>query len=108
MIILPLTLNVCTNVHTFEEYYEWDAKKSAANLAKHGVAFSDAADVFEDPRAVMLSDDHPDEERYAVLGMDSLARLVVVVYTWRGEAVRLISARKATSTEARIYAESNL
>jgi len=94
-------------VHTFEERYEWDEKKSIANEAKHGVAFADAVDVFQDTRAVVLLDDHPDEERYLLLGIDGLLRLIVVAYTWRGDAVRLISARKATSSEARLYAAEN-
>jgi uncharacterized DUF497 family protein len=51
-----------------------------------------------------LHDDHPDEERYVVLGMDAIGRLVVVAYTWREDIVRVISARKATNPEARLYA----
>jgi uncharacterized protein len=91
-------------VHTFEERYEWDQKKADTNLDKHGVDFVDATGAFGDPYSLILSDDHPDEERYAILGMDAIGRLVVVVYTWRGDLVRVISARKATTTEARLYA----
>jgi len=94
-------------VHTFEEGYEWDQRKADANEAKHGVAFADAVDVFQDPHAIALLDDHPDEERYVIIGLDGLLRLIVVAYTWRSGAVRLISARKATSSEARFYAAGN-
>lgn len=84
--------------------FEWDDGKAAANLAKHGVDFADAIDAFADPQAIVLLDDSGDEERYVILGHDGLVRLVAVVYTWRGDVVRIISARKATRTEARLYA----
>jgi uncharacterized protein len=84
---------------------EWDPAKAAENLAKHGVDFADVVDALWDERAVTLLDDYPDEERYVTFGIDSLGRLVAVVYTWRGRRkIRLISARKATRTEARRYA----
>ncbi|HEX6746850.1 MAG TPA: BrnT family toxin [Longimicrobium sp.] len=92
-------------MHTFgEAEFEWDDGKAAVNLAKHGVDIADALFVFDDPRAITLGDDHPGEERYVTFGMDALGRLVGVAYTWRGDAVRIISARKATRTEARLYA----
>lgn len=94
-------------MHTFEERYEWDAKKSTANLAKHGVDFADVIDVFRDSNAVALFDEHPEEERYVMLGMDGLLRLIVVVFTHREDVVRLISARKATTSETRLYAARN-
>ena len=84
--------------------FEWDEKKAQANLAKHGIDFGDVTGVFFDTRAITLEDPHPGEERYALLGIDAAGRLVVVVYTWRGENVRIISARKATRTEERQYA----
>lgn len=107
VITYPTTLDLCTNVHTFEERYEWDTKKSTANLAKHGVDFADATDVFSDSNAITLYDEHPEEERYVMLGMDRLLRIIVVVFTHRDDIVRLISARKATTTEARLYAAEN-
>lgn len=85
--------------------YEWDPAKAEANLAKHGVRFADAVIVFSDERALTIDEPHPDEERYVTIGMDALARVLVVVWTWRGEAtIRLISARPATRTERRQYA----
>jgi len=83
--------------------FEWDSRKAAANLQKHGVDFADAATVFEDDNAITVRDTHPGELRYVTLGMDSLGRVLVVVYTWRGENLRLISARAATPRERRQY-----
>ena len=86
--------------------YEWDPAKAEANYRKHGVRFSDALAVFGDDGAVTIMDSNPDEERYAIIGFDASVRLLVVAFTWRGtDVVRLISARKATRTEAEIYAE---
>jgi hypothetical protein len=53
--------------------------------------------------AITIRDDASDEERFITLGADALGRLLVVVYTWRGEVVRLISARNATAAERRDY-----
>ena len=82
---------------------QWDPKKAAANLHKHGVDFADAATVLSDERALTLRDERSEEERYITLGLDALGRVLVVVYTWRGDALRLISARKATPRERRQY-----
>lgn len=84
---------------------EWDAAKADANLAKHGIDFADAASALLDEQAVTRPDDYPLEERYITIGIDALGRCLVVVYTWRGDRIRMISARKATRTEARLYAE---
>jgi uncharacterized protein len=84
---------------------EWDPMKAEANLAKHGVRFADAVIVFSDESALTIDDPHPDEERYVTIGIDALARVLVVVWTWRGEeTIRLISARRATPTERRQHA----
>lgn len=85
--------------------FEWDEAKASRNLLKHGVAFADAVGVFEDPNALTIEDDDNDEARFVTLGFDPLGRLVVVVYTWRGDLIRIISARKATAKEEREYAE---
>ena len=82
---------------------EWDRKKSLSNLKKHGVNFADAVTVLEDERAITISEDYPDEERFITIGMDSFNRILVVVYTWREKRIRLISARKATSDEIKQY-----
>jgi uncharacterized DUF497 family protein len=82
---------------------EWDADKAAESLRKHGVDFADAATVLEDEAALTAPDDDPDEERWVTQGMDALGRILVVVFTWRDDQVRLISARKATRSERRHY-----
>ena len=53
-----------------------------------------------------LADDDPNEERYATIGMDALGRLLVVIYTMRGERIRIISARRATRNERAEYEEA--
>lgn len=93
----------CTIVHKVEA--EWDPVKARVNLRKHGVRFADAVTALEDARAISVRDEGADEERWVSIGMDSLARILVVVYTWRDERVRLISARPATRREARQYEE---
>ena len=71
--------------------FEWNGAKAAGNLKKHGVDFADAVAVLEDDAAITVADASPDEERWITLGADSLGRLLVVVYAWRGRAIRLIS-----------------
>ncbi len=84
--------------------FEWDEEKRRANLRKHGVEFADAATAFDDDNAVTMPDpDSEGEERFLTLANDALGRLLVVVYTWRGDSIRLISARKATRRERRQY-----
>jgi len=82
---------------------EWDPRKAAASLRKHGIDFADAATVLYDDRAITIRDDYAGEERYVTIGLDALARTLVVVYTWRGNRVRLISARTATPQERQEY-----
>lgn len=85
---------------------EWDAVKAAANKAKHGVDFADAVTVLHDDLALTVPDDYPTEKRFVTIGMDALGRILIVVYTWRKERVRLISARHATKSETKQYLES--
>ena len=83
--------------------YEWYERKARANLKKHGVDFADAVIVLSDELALTLSDEHEGEDRFVTIGMDATARILVVVYTLRGDRVRIISARKATRSERRHY-----
>jgi len=83
--------------------YEWDPKKTASNFKKHDVGFADLVTVFTDDRALTMDDSQPDEERHITLGMDALGRVLVVVYTWRGDRIRIISARHATPSEIKQY-----
>lgn len=83
--------------------FEWDPNKAANNFSKHGVRFAEAATVFEDEAALTMSDDEPDEERFVALGIGSMGRVLVVVYTTRGDRIRIVSARKATRQERSQY-----
>ena len=85
--------------------FEWDEAKARTNLRKHRVDFADAATIFEDQRAVTVTNDHPDEERYVTIGVDVLGRVLVVAYTMRGGRIRIISARRATRPERTEYEE---
>lgn len=84
--------------------FEWDAVKAAQNFAKHGVLFVYAVELFLDPKRIEQEDTRRDysEERHISLGMIE-GRLFAVVYTRRGNAVRVISARKANDREQRQY-----
>jgi len=83
--------------------FEWDARKAASNLWKHGIDFADAATVLYDELAVTVTDEERGEERFVTIGIDALGRLLVVVYAWRDKRMRLISARRATPLERRKY-----
>ena len=82
----------------------WDPAKAKANLRKHGVHFSDAETALFDPLALTIEEqDANGEQRFVTLGSDALGRVLVVVYMYRDEAIRLISARRATSSERKHY-----
>ena len=84
--------------------WEWDPDKAKENRQKHGVDFADATGVFYDEQAIWEEDEGSGgEQRFRKIGMDFLGRLLVVIYTYRGENIRLISARKATKKEAGQY-----
>ena len=87
--------------------FEWDARKAAANLKQHRVAFEDASTVFLDPLAITFPDpDHSlDERREITLGYTMKRDMVFVSHCERGERIRIISARPATRTERRQYEE---
>jgi uncharacterized protein len=86
---------------------EWDDRKAAANLKKHGVSFEEARTVFVDRHAKLISDpDHyEDEDRFVLLGLSSALRLLLVCHCYRGEGgvIRIISARKAIAREIKFY-----
>lgn len=89
-----------------EILFEWDPAKARANLKKHGVSFEEAKSVFWDEQARLIEDpDHSEaEDRFILLGLSASLRLLVVVHVFRKEStIRVISARKATRTEARDY-----
>ena len=86
-------------------HFEWDEEKAEANYAKHGVSFEDAVEVFLDPYRLEAIDERFNygEERLTVLGMVQLDVLFVVATERAGDALRVISARRATRQEQRAY-----
>ena len=87
--------------------FEWDPEKAKRNLKKHRVSFDEAVTAFYDPLSATFDDlDHSDqEERYITIGFSSRGRLLVIGHTERGEAVRIISARPATTHERKRHEE---
>ena len=81
---------------------DWDPNKARANSAHHGVLFSDAEAALYDPNGITRENDRAEgEQRFVTLGLDALGRLLVVVYTYRSDTIRIISARRATRNEVR-------
>lgn len=86
--------------------YEWDPRKAAGNLRKHGVDFDDAVLALEDPLALtMLDPDSNGEVRFVSIGQDPTGRLLVTIFTPRGGLIRVISSRRATPSERRTYGD---
>jgi uncharacterized DUF497 family protein len=84
----------------------WDPARAASNLSNHGIRFGDAELALFDPQSIEEEDlGAIGERRYLALGRDALGRILVVVYTYRDDHIRLISARRATSKETRQYEE---
>ena len=84
--------------------FQFDPRKAASNLKKHEVPFADAEGVFYDTFAIhQLDPDSADEERFIAVGMGSAGIVLVVIYTLRGEEIRLISVRRATRNEVKKY-----
>lgn len=88
--------------------FEWDPRKAAANLAKHGVSFEEALTVFSDPLARIFDDeDHSvEEQREIIIGHSAKQRLLLVCFTARGASIHIFSARKATKRERQDYEEN--
>lgn len=88
--------------------FEWSKSKAKVNLAKHGVSFELAKRVFDDPFAVEFLDDREDydEERFVIMGMVD-RQILFVAYAERKDAIRIISARRATKHEQEVYNEEN-
>ena len=87
--------------------FEWDENKARINQEKHGVSFDEAKTVFDDADALQIFDpDHSEsEDRFIMLGMSSVLRILVVCHCYRAddETIRIISARKATRNECSTY-----
>jgi len=109
-----LTLYILFSIYKVMEF-EWDDQKNRANIAKHGIDFEQAKAVFDDPYLVTRIDDRFEygEVREVSIGQMPLvtqgqALIVVVVHTERDGITRLISARKATKQERRLYEEGKI
>ena len=85
----------------------WNSAKARENLSKHGISFEEAATALEDPLSAIGSDpDHSlDEERFIAFGVSLVGRLLAIAYTERDDTIRIISARRATPGERKIYEE---
>ena len=89
--------------------FEWDDKKEASNIKKHGCSFDEAITVFNDPLSLIFDDEkHSDEEeREIIIGHSILRRLLLISFTERGrDLIRIISCRKATKHERKQYEEN--
>lgn len=87
-------------------HFEWDDGKAEANVVDHeGVTFFEAATVFADPLSIIADDnEHSIEEpRFLTIGRSDRERILIVSYTERGDAIRIVSARKAEPKEIRAY-----
>jgi len=89
--------------------FEWDSEKAKENLDKHKVSFQEAKTIYNDPFLWIFPDtEHSDiEQRYIGIGCSERGRILVVIHTERGESIRIISCRKATTSEQKDYEETN-
>ncbi len=90
-------------------HFEWDRRKAAINISKHGTSFDEASTVFDDPLAAIFDDEeHSDkEQRELIIGHSAAGRLLLVAFVeLSGETIRLISARVATKKERADYEEN--
>jgi len=85
--------------------FEWDEAKAKRNLQKHGISFLEAQAVFNDPLLVTFEDEEHSngETRYVSIGMSDRGRILAIVHVERNDRIRLISCRKATVREQRLY-----
>jgi hypothetical protein len=87
--------------------FEWHARKARTNLAKHGISFEEAAEAFDDPLSLTITDPvhSGEEERFVLIGSTRGDEIVVVVHVLRGETIRIVSARRASPGERAAYLE---
>lgn len=90
--------------------FQWDAKKAASNLKKHGIDFREAATVFKDPLSITFPDpNHSElEQRFLTIGQSVRARILVIAHTENGDTIRIISSRKTTRREQSFYEKNQL
>jgi len=92
-----------------EKNFEWDENKAKENIRNHQISFEEAATIFKDPFSITIFDpDHSiGEDRYVDIGCSSTGRVLIVVYTERGQNIRIISCRKTEPNERRKYEEGD-
>ncbi len=90
--------------------FEWDINKNISNLKKHGITFEEAQSIFDDLSAIIFEDDRftYGESRFIIIGqiyLETLNKYIlgIVVYTERADKIRIISARKASKQERKLY-----
>lgn len=85
--------------------FEWDAAKASKNLAEHEVSFEEATTIFDDPFFIIFKDPSHSvlEQRYIIIGQSDKKRYLIVSFTERTTATRLISARELDSRERKTY-----
>ena len=104
----PAVGTLCLYNKDVEDGFDWDKKsKAEINFRRHGVRMAEATAVFYDPYSITLTDNEsdPTEQRFATVGIGGKGRLLVVVYTYRDEHIRIISARPAEPHERKEYEE---
>lgn len=86
--------------------FEWDDKKAASNEQKHGISFEEALTAFSDERYLVIGDPQEHEDRFVLIGMSNMARILYVIHAEviSKKRTRIISARIATKKEAMKYA----
>lgn len=87
-------------------HYLWDKEKARSNLRKHGVHFADAVIALEDDKAITIEDPvFGNEQRFVSIGAADIGRVLITVFTYREDQIRIISSRRATRSERRTYRE---
>ena len=90
--------------------FEWDEEKANSNLKKHKISFEEGKTIFDDPFLLTFPDlEHSEiEERYINIGTSAKGRILILIHTERGENIRIINCRKATSTERKAYEKRDI
>lgn len=90
--------------------FEWDEEKANSNLKKHKISFEEGKTIFDDPFLLTYPDlEHSEiEERYINIGTSAKGRILILIHTERGENIRIINCRKATSTERKAYEKRDI
>jgi uncharacterized protein len=85
--------------------FDWNDEKAAINRSKHDVSFDEATTIFNDFGLILVPDNEhsSDEEREIAIGYSQQRRLLSVCFTERGSIIRIISARKSTPSERKLY-----